>query len=201
MEEDLYPDQPCLHPSFLFDLHGKSTSFYCCFLNETQQSEAIFKEPYFNIFSSESALFWLFQLPCFVSVFIFCLLSTSACFYTVACIHTDREVTFKKVAAVVPRVLKRLIFTSLCTFIAFIPYIIGAVLIIIASVIFIAVVISTDSLVVTVSGCAVIALILLVYLADKYVLGEYVPLKTSEEFQLENLVMFEDPRGTSACEI
>lgn len=36
---------------------------------------------------------------------------------------------------------------------------------------------------------------------DKYVLGEYVPLKTSEEFQLENLVMFEDPRGTSACEI
>ncbi|KAK7282659.1 hypothetical protein RIF29_11609 [Crotalaria pallida] len=72
--------------------------------------------------SSEWATFWLFKLFYFTFILIFSLLSTSAVVYTIASIYTGREVTFKKVMSVVPKVWKRLMVTFLCTFFTFFAY-------------------------------------------------------------------------------
>ncbi|RZC07086.1 hypothetical protein D0Y65_014466 [Glycine soja] len=63
-----------------------------------------------DTFSSDWATFFLFKLLYFVSLLIFSLLSTSAIVYTVASFYTGKEVTFKKVLSVVPKLWKRLMF-------------------------------------------------------------------------------------------
>lgn len=75
-----------------------------------------------DIISSEWTYFWLFRAAYFTFLLIFSLLSTSAVVYTIACVYTARDVTFKKVMSVVPKVWKRLIVTFMCTFIAFFVY-------------------------------------------------------------------------------
>ncbi|KAL5571886.1 hypothetical protein UlMin_021483 [Ulmus minor] len=72
--------------------------------------------------SSEWTTFWLFKAAYFTFLLIFFLLSTSAVVYTVASIYTGREVTFKKILSVVPKVWKRLMVTFLWVFIAFFAY-------------------------------------------------------------------------------
>ncbi|KAK3010109.1 hypothetical protein RJ639_011672 [Escallonia herrerae] len=72
--------------------------------------------------SSEWALYFLFQAAYYIFVLIFSLLSTSAVVYNVACMYTNRDMTFKKVMHVVPKVWKRLMVTLLCTFVAFFAY-------------------------------------------------------------------------------
>ncbi|XP_059631683.1 uncharacterized protein LOC132274426 [Cornus florida] len=74
------------------------------------------------LISSEHTTYWLFQLGYIISLFIFSFLSTSAVVYTIACIYTGREVTFKKVMSVVPKVWKRLVLTFLSTVLAFFAY-------------------------------------------------------------------------------
>lgn len=61
-----------------------------------------------NLISFEWAEFVLFKLVYLVFALIFSLLSTSAVVYTVACAYTSREITFKKIMSVVPRVWKGL---------------------------------------------------------------------------------------------
>ncbi|KAG6624330.1 hypothetical protein I3843_16G020700 [Carya illinoinensis] len=85
-----------------------------------------------DVVTSEWITFWLFKAAYFTFLLIFSLLSTSAVVYTIACIYTGREVTFKKVMSVVPKVWKRLMVTFICTFIAFFVYNIVAFLITIA---------------------------------------------------------------------
>ncbi|OIW03302.1 hypothetical protein TanjilG_09949 [Lupinus angustifolius] len=68
--------------------------------------------------TSEWITFWLFKIV----YFTFFLLSTSAVVYTIACIYTAKEITFKKVISVVPKVWKRLMLTFLSTFAAFVAY-------------------------------------------------------------------------------
>ncbi|KAG5045676.1 hypothetical protein JHK86_015082 [Glycine max] len=75
-----------------------------------------------DTFSSDWATFFLFKLLYFVSLLIFSLLSTSAIVYTVASFYTGKEVTFKKVLSVVPKLWKRLMVTFLCTVVAFFAY-------------------------------------------------------------------------------
>ncbi|OIW03301.1 hypothetical protein TanjilG_09948 [Lupinus angustifolius] len=72
--------------------------------------------------TSEWITFWLFKIAYFTFLLIFSLLSTSAVVYTIACIYTAKEVTFKKVISVVSKVWKRLMLTFLCTFAAFFAY-------------------------------------------------------------------------------
>ncbi|KAF7126435.1 hypothetical protein RHSIM_Rhsim11G0075500 [Rhododendron simsii] len=72
--------------------------------------------------SSEWAAFWLVKFAYFIFFLVFSLLSTSAVVYTVASIYTGRDVTFRKVMSVVPKVWKRLMVTFLCTFLAFFLY-------------------------------------------------------------------------------
>lgn len=75
-----------------------------------------------DLASSEWANYMIFRAVYFTFLLIFSLLCTSAVVYIVACIYTAREITFKKVMSVVPKVWKRLMVTFLCTFFAFFAY-------------------------------------------------------------------------------
>lgn len=56
------------------------------------------------------------------------LLSTSAVVYTIACIYTAKDISFKKVMSVVPKVWKRLMVTFIWNFIIVLAYNVVAVL-------------------------------------------------------------------------
>ena len=92
----------------------------------------------FDLLSSISASYWVLQAAYTIFSFILSLLSTSAIVYTMACIYSGREVTFKLVMSVVPKVWKRLmvtfftIFLALCTYhvVAFLVLALVAVLIV-----------------------------------------------------------------------
>lgn len=71
---------------------------------------------------SELTSLWLFIIVYFTILIIFSLLSTSAVVYTIASIYTSREVGFKKVMSVVPKVWKRVMVTFLCAFLCFFVY-------------------------------------------------------------------------------
>ncbi|XP_057505360.1 uncharacterized protein LOC130788625 [Actinidia eriantha] len=82
-----------------------------------------------DVMSEERINYWLFKIAYFTFLLIFSLLSTSAVVYTIASIYTAREVTFRKVMSVVPKVWKRLMVTFLCTFATFFLYNLVTVLI------------------------------------------------------------------------
>ncbi|KAL3721444.1 hypothetical protein ACJRO7_033873 [Eucalyptus globulus] len=75
----------------------------------------------------EWVAFWLFRLGYFIIVFIFSLLLTTAVVYTVACVYAAKQITFKKIMSVVPRVWKRLMVTSFWSFALFFVYNVVAV--------------------------------------------------------------------------
>ncbi|KAL3840062.1 hypothetical protein ACJIZ3_024653 [Penstemon smallii] len=64
----------------------------------------------------------LFKAIYFIFLLTFSLLSTSAIVYTIACIYTSRQITFKRVMSVVPKVWKRLLITFLCILLTFFAY-------------------------------------------------------------------------------
>ncbi|KAJ9675119.1 hypothetical protein PVL29_024174 [Vitis rotundifolia] len=90
----------------------------------------------FDLLSFPTASYW-HQVAYTIYSFIFSLVSTSAIVYTMACIYSGREVTFRMVRSVVPNVLKRLMLTSftiflvVCTYhvVAFLVFALAAVLI------------------------------------------------------------------------
>ncbi|XWS23634.1 hypothetical protein CRYUN_Cryun28dG0031700 [Craigia yunnanensis] len=84
-----------------------------------------------DLISNELAYFYLFKAAYFTLVFIFSHLSTAAVVYTIACIYTAREFTFKKVMSVVPKVWKRLMVTFLCIVVAMFFYHVVAYVVII----------------------------------------------------------------------
>ncbi|XP_077213764.1 uncharacterized protein LOC143848655 [Tasmannia lanceolata] len=75
-----------------------------------------------NKLSSEWLDFLLFKAAYLVFALIFSLLSTSAIVYTIACIYTAKEMNFKRVMSVVPKVWKRLMVTFLWNFIILLGY-------------------------------------------------------------------------------
>ncbi|XP_011027399.1 PREDICTED: uncharacterized protein LOC105127717 isoform X2 [Populus euphratica] len=79
--------------------------------------------------SSELAYFWLFEAAYLILSLIFSLLSSAAVVYTIASIYTNREVSFKKVMSVVPKVWKRLMVTFLSVSVAFFAYTVVAILV------------------------------------------------------------------------
>ncbi|KAI3717959.1 hypothetical protein L1987_69913 [Smallanthus sonchifolius] len=105
--------------------------------------------------SSEWITFWLFKIAYFTILLILSLLSTAAVVYTIASVYTGRELTFKKVMSVVPKVWKRLMVTFLCMFAAFFVYNFLAVIVLV-----IFLVISPDN----VFGAIMIYVVLIIYL-------------------------------------
>ncbi|KAM7257251.1 hypothetical protein ACFE04_012992 [Oxalis oulophora] len=74
-----------------------------------------FNKDFDNYTQSEAikkiVLFIVFEILYVTFLILFSLLSTSAVVYTIACIYAAKEITFKKVMSVVPRVWKRLLLT------------------------------------------------------------------------------------------
>ncbi|KAF8011856.1 hypothetical protein BT93_I0095 [Corymbia citriodora subsp. variegata] len=100
------------------------------FLAHSAVSQLLFFEIAYNdldrgntMLKKEWVAFWLLQLGCFIFVLIFSLLSTSAVVYTVACIYVAKQITFKNIMSVVPRVWKRLMVTFLWSFAAFVAFV------------------------------------------------------------------------------
>ncbi|GLT31735.1 hypothetical protein SLA2020_064470 [Shorea laevis] len=89
-----------------------------------------------DLLSKEMTYFILFKVVYLTFYLILSLLSTSAVVYTVACIFTGRDLTFRKVMTVVPKVWKHLMMTFLCIFIATIACIVAATLVFVSIVYF-----------------------------------------------------------------
>ncbi|XP_074339752.1 uncharacterized protein LOC141677644 [Apium graveolens] len=64
-----------------------------------------------DLIHTEKMLFIVFTILYYIFVIIFSLISTSAVVYTIACIYTEKDLTFKKLMRVVPRVWQRLMVT------------------------------------------------------------------------------------------
>ncbi|VFQ95141.1 unnamed protein product [Cuscuta campestris] len=75
-----------------------------------------------DVLSSEWTAFWLFKIAYFIFFFVLALLSTSAVVYTIASIYTAKDICFKKVMSVVPKVWKRLMVTFLWSFVILFAY-------------------------------------------------------------------------------
>lgn len=82
-----------------------------------------------DILSSEWITFILFKIGYLIFFLILALLSTSAVVYTIACIYTAKDIAFKKVMSVVPKVWKRLMVTFIWNFIILFGYNIVAILV------------------------------------------------------------------------
>ncbi|KAI3926653.1 hypothetical protein MKW98_014300 [Papaver atlanticum] len=63
--------------------------------------------------SSEIIILYASKAICWIFICVLSLLSTSAVVYTIGCIYSAKDVTFKKVRGAVPKVWKRLVITFL----------------------------------------------------------------------------------------
>lgn len=75
-----------------------------------------------DIITSEWISFWLFKAAYFTFFLVLALLSTAAVVYTVACVYTGKEITFRKVISVVPKVWRRLMVTFVWNFVIVLVY-------------------------------------------------------------------------------
>ncbi|KAH0683393.1 hypothetical protein KY290_021986 [Solanum tuberosum] len=114
--------------SFIFLAHME---VYHLFFSDLKHSESQLRHTHtgtakYNKISdhidSELTSLWLFIIVYFTILIIFSLLSTSAVVYTIASIYTSREIGYKKVMSVVPKVWKRVMVTFLCAFLCFFIY-------------------------------------------------------------------------------
>ncbi|KAI8531431.1 hypothetical protein RHMOL_Rhmol11G0136500 [Rhododendron molle] len=123
--------------SFIFLVHIDVSKFLLHKIIRTENQRDRFPEGSYrytklsDVLSSEWAAFWLVKFIYFTFFLVFSLLSTSAVVYTMAVIYTGRDVTFRKLMSVVPKVWKRLMVTFLCAFLAFFLYNVVSVLTII----------------------------------------------------------------------
>uniref|UniRef100_A0A5B7BX90 Polyadenylate-binding protein 1-B-binding protein n=1 Tax=Davidia involucrata TaxID=16924 RepID=A0A5B7BX90_DAVIN len=135
-----------------------------------------------DIISSEWTAFWLFKISYFIFFLILSLLSTSAVVYTIACIYTAKEITFKKVMSVVPKVWKRLMVTFIWNFIIVFAYNVVALVLLVLWVILI--------------GPATIGLVILAIFVILYLMGF---VYTSVVWHLASVVsVLEDVYGIQA---
>ncbi|KAL4280280.1 hypothetical protein GQ457_03G032170 [Hibiscus cannabinus] len=109
--------------SFIYVVYTQISSLF-----SKKSNTANYEKPS-DLISHERLYFWLFNVVYFTLSLIFSLLSTAAVVYTIACIYTARELSFKKVMSVVPKVWKRLMVTFLSIFVAMFFYlVVGGVL-------------------------------------------------------------------------
>ncbi|CAN6475933.1 unnamed protein product [Victoria cruziana] len=66
--------------------------------------------------SSEWTAVLLFKVAYLIMVLVFALLSTSAVVYAIACVYSGKEMTYRRIMSVVPKVWKRLMVTFLWMF-------------------------------------------------------------------------------------
>ncbi|KAF3440601.1 hypothetical protein FNV43_RR18885 [Rhamnella rubrinervis] len=142
--------------SFIFLAHFQVSQilFFKILTHEDTLDHTQSNTPYYaklsDITSSEWIAFWLFKAAYFTVYLILSLLSTSAVVYTVACIYTGKQITYKKVMSVVPKVWKRLMVTFIWSFAIVLVYNIVAIALLVLWVVFVVPVISTVGIVILV---------------------------------------------------
>nr|KJB59363.1 hypothetical protein B456_009G251500 [Gossypium raimondii] len=113
--------------SFIYLVHVQVSSLFSSKLQlDRIPSDTAEYENSSNLISHEALYFLLFNFAYFTMFYFFSLLSTAAVVYTIACIYTAREITFKTIIRVVPKVWKRLIVTFLSIFVAIFIYLVVA---------------------------------------------------------------------------
>ncbi|TYI82954.1 hypothetical protein E1A91_D05G257600v1 [Gossypium mustelinum] len=113
--------------SFIYLVHVEVSSLFSSKLRlDRIPSDTAEYENSSNLISHEALYFLLFNFAYFTMFYILSLLSTAAVVYTIACIYTAREITFKTIIRVVPKVWKRLIVTFLSIFVAIFIYLVVA---------------------------------------------------------------------------
>ncbi|ERN04069.1 hypothetical protein AMTRI_Chr11g156740 [Amborella trichopoda] len=111
--------------SFIFLAHNFVTDRIFSSIHRNEQAldtHPQSKHKIIDKITSEWISLFLFKAVYLVCVLIFSLLSTSAIVYTVACIYTAKEINFRKVLSVVPKVWKRLMVTFLWNFVILLCY-------------------------------------------------------------------------------
>ncbi|KAF5180226.1 polyadenylate-binding protein 1-B-binding protein [Thalictrum thalictroides] len=148
---------------FLAHIYISELLFGTILRNETALDYTRTGSPRYNRISdrlsSEWITFWLFKAVYLLFVLILSLLSTSAVVYTIACIYTAKDLTFKKVLSVVPKVWKRLMITFLWNFTIMFVYNFAAIVVVVLCVL------AADALAGKVVGLIIMVLLLIVYLA------------------------------------
>ncbi|XP_076919368.1 uncharacterized protein LOC143580147 [Bidens hawaiensis] len=116
--------------AFIFQAYQEISNYMLEEIDHTD-TEKFFEHPgtkrYTNLsntLSYEWIKFWLFTIAYFTILFILSLLSTAAIVYTIASVYTGRELTFKKVMSIVPKVWLRLMITFTYMLSAFMVYLI-----------------------------------------------------------------------------
>lgn len=117
-----------------------------------------------DVTSSDWTAFWLFKAAYFTVYLILFLLSTSAIVYTIACIYTGKQITFKKVMRVVPKVWKRLMVTFIWSFAIVLVYNIVAIAVLVLWVVFVVPATSTI-------GIVILVLLLILYFVGIVYIG------------------------------
>lgn len=82
----------------------------------------VFENPSNRPSSSNTAAYGAFRVSYFVFSLILTLLSTSAVVYTIACIYAGKQISFRRVMRVVPKVWYRLLVTFLWSFLIIFVY-------------------------------------------------------------------------------
>ncbi|KAI3686100.1 hypothetical protein L1987_79770 [Smallanthus sonchifolius] len=75
-----------------------------------------------NVSVSDWLYYWLFKILYFTFLTVFSLLSTAAVVFTIASVYSDREVVFRQVMKVVPKVWKKLLITFVFIYFALFIY-------------------------------------------------------------------------------
>ncbi|XP_026390395.1 uncharacterized protein LOC113285868 [Papaver somniferum] len=107
--------------SFIYLAQTKISDLFFPKMMHNQEKELLTFFAYFRL-SSEFTAFLIFKVMYLIFLLVLSLFSTSAIVYTVACAYTTKEITFVKVASVVPTVWKRLMITFLWTSIVMFLY-------------------------------------------------------------------------------
>ncbi|TYJ35720.1 hypothetical protein E1A91_A05G256100v1 [Gossypium mustelinum] len=159
--------------SFIYLVHVEVSSLFSSKLQlDRIRSNTAEYENTSNLISHEALYFLLFNFAYFTMFYIFSLLSTAAVVYTIACIYTAREITFKTIISVVPKVWKRLIVIFLSIFVAIFLYLVVA-----APVLIIWAVVLVGQM--DVMGGAVLAVLVVSFTAGLFYLATIRQLATS----------------------
>ncbi|KAI3886429.1 hypothetical protein MKX03_036716 [Papaver bracteatum] len=100
--------------SFIYLAQTKISDLLFPRMVHNQEKELLTFFAYLHL-SPEFTAFLIFKVMYHILLLVLSLFSTSAVVYTVACAYTTKEITFNKVASVVPTVWKRLMITFLWT--------------------------------------------------------------------------------------